>query len=301
MKVRIFCLGIVTMKPTWIIESHLGDQVAFDAIVAYLISHHYPYHTMRFVPFSREPVGEVPKVEGPCIVYGGAGVATLAQNQRWAPGLWTGLEFAPAEYSKHLGSLYLNHEQLICPLDQVVNNVSGCGWTQFFMRPNDDLKAFPGRPSSVGSVRDWVEQMRKQGVLDENNVTVCIAPIREIGREWRTVVVNGWPVAWSLYKQYKQRRDEPTIEPEALETIREAVKLYAPADVFVADVCETADGMKIVEYNTFNSAGLYACDLGKVIGSVSNFVMRPSRVPDDIDTIYQKEIEEMFYGGSIFP
>jgi hypothetical protein len=33
----------------------------------------------------------------------------------------------------------------------------------------------------------------------------------------------------------------------------------------VIDVCETEDGFKIVEINTINSCGFYACDMQKLI------------------------------------
>jgi hypothetical protein len=75
-----------------------------------------------------------------------------------------------------------------------------------------------------------------------------------------------------LYKQYQRVWTERSIEPEARAAVEEAAKLFAPADVYVADVCETDQGMKIIEYNTFNSAGLYACDAGVVIDRVSAWV-----------------------------
>lgn len=43
-------------------------------------------------------------------------------------------------------------------------------------------------------------------------------------------------------------------------------------DVYVVDVCQVGDGFKIVEYNTFNSASLYDCDVAKIIDDVNEFV-----------------------------
>ena len=44
-----------------------------------------------------------------------------------------------------------------------------------------------------------------------------------------------------------------------------------PTDVFVADVAETDGGFKLVELNTFGTAGLYAGDLEAVVRAVSPY------------------------------
>lgn len=261
-------------QPVWLIESHVGDEPGFQAMLKHLREANYPHHIMRFVPFSYDVVGAIPAVASPCIAFGGAGIANYVERTNLRPGVWTGPQFSPTHYADKLRVLYLNHNQILCRLSDVASNASQKGWTQFFMRPDNDLKPFAGRAFDFDEVVKWVSDLKLGNLLDENNHHVSIAPLLNIGREWRTVVVNREPIAWSQYKHDGRRKDSPTIEPAALKAIREAVANYAPADVFVADVCETDDGMKIVEYNTFNSAGLYACDIGEVIDTISAFVMR---------------------------
>jgi hypothetical protein len=40
---------------------------------------------------------------------------------------------------------------------------------------------------------------------------------------------------------------------------------WQPQRAFVLDVAETADGPKIVEINTLNSAGFYAADIQRIV------------------------------------
>lgn len=49
-------------------------------------------------------------------------------------------------------------------------------------------------------------------------------------------------------------------------------------DVFVIDIAEIEAGLKVVEYNTFNTAELYACDLAAVAEAVSTYVERTYKV-----------------------
>jgi hypothetical protein len=261
-------------KPTWLIESHVGDEPGFQAMLTHLRGAAYPHHVMRFVPFSYDVVGDAPDVSGPCIAFGGAGIAEYVKQKDLRPGIWTSDDFSPANYARNLGPLYLNHLQRLCRLSEVTAYASSQGWDHFFLRPDNDLKSFAGRIFSLGEVETWVRQLRDGDLLETHNYQVAVSPLMDVGREWRTVVVNGEPIAWSQYRQDGRRKDHRSITPEALTTIKQAVALFSPADVFVADVCETSAGMKIVEYNTFNSAGLYACDIGHVIDVVSDFVLR---------------------------
>lgn len=48
----------------------------------------------------------------------------------------------------------------------------------------------------------------------------------------------------------------------------EALRRWQPADAFVVDVASGPFGHKVIEVNCFNSAGLYACDPGRIIDAV---------------------------------
>jgi hypothetical protein len=48
---------------------------------------------------------------------------------------------------------------------------------------------------------------------------------------------------------------------------------WQPSGVFVIDISDTEYGLRIVELNGFNSAGIYESNPYKIIDSVENFVM----------------------------
>ena len=47
-----------------------------------------------------------------------------------------------------------------------------------------------------------------------------------------------------------------------------SVDRFQPARAFVLDVADTLEGPKVIEVNNFNSAGLYACDVGKIVDAI---------------------------------
>jgi ATP-grasp domain, R2K clade family 3 len=260
------------MPVTWVLESNVFSERCFDEMVDHLRAHNFPFHIVRIVPFSHELVGATPIINGPCVVYGSLGVQKLAAAHGWKPGVWTSDAFSSRTYSARLGELFLNHELLACRFSDVPTKVLALGWETFFIKPDSDGKAFAGTIIDPAEIDLWVENLRSSGLLAENDFDVVLAKPQALGREWRTVVVGGKVAAFSLYKQYQRVWTERSIDPEARATVERAAKLFAPADVYVADVCETSDGMKIIEYNTFNSAGLYACDTSAVIEEVSALV-----------------------------
>lgn len=260
------------MVVTWVIEKNVFSHRCFDEMITHLRVRAQPHHVVRIIPFSHEVVGEVPIVESPCVVYGSVGVAKLAVKQGWFPGSWSSEELSCTEYVRHLGDIYLNRELVVCRLSEAEERADGLGWENFFIRPNSDGKAFPGGVVSKSYISDWVKQMREAGLLVENDVEVVLAPRQETGREWRTVAVGESIAAFSLYRKHQQKWEERSIDPEALVTVRHAIKRFRPTEVFVVDVCETRDGMKIIEYNNFNTAGLYECDVVAVIDTISEFV-----------------------------
>lgn len=260
------------MSVTWVLESNVFSERCFDEMVDHLRHHAYPFHIVRIIPFSHELVGATPMIEGPCVAYGSLGVQKLVAKQGWMPGVWTSDAFASTTYSARLGGLFLNHGLVRCRFSDVPDRVRVLDWERFFIKPDSDGKAFAGAIVDRTEIDQWLRNLTESGLLAENDFDVVIAQPQALGREWRTVVVGGKVAAFSLYRQHQRVWTARSIEPEALATVERAAELFAPADVFVADVCETNDGMKIIEYNTFNSAGLYACDVSAVIEVISAWV-----------------------------
>jgi hypothetical protein len=144
-----------------------------------------------------------------------------------------------------------------------------------FVKPNTDTKEFAGTVVTAEKLREWVDGMMKSGYLEQSFLDndVLISQPKEIGCEWRIVVVDGKIAAHSVYRQYGIVKPEIWLPKEAEEFIESCISVYNPFPVYVLDVCQVADGSyRVIEMNTFNSAGWYACDVPSVMSSITTFV-----------------------------
>ena len=143
----------------------------------------------------------------------------------------------------------------------------------FFMRPYHDTKSFAGQIINRGDFQDWKEKIRR--IQDENyttistNTLVVVAPLKKILREYRFFIVDGRVITGSLYKM----GDRVTYQENTDDAGAFAQKMtfdFEPSRAFVLDIALTEEGYKVIEANCFNSAGLYACDVNKIVNAVES-------------------------------
>jgi len=256
------------MKTTWVVERNVFDEKCFDEMIEHLKKENYPYHIVKVLPFVHTIEGKVPQIENPVVVYGSIGTQKLAIDHGWEPGVWTGDEISERNSVRNLGKMSLNHDANFCKISQALEYAKEYDGEEWFIKPDSDTKEFAGMIIKTDVFAEWYQQLIDIGYLEHNDFEVMISSPKKLGREWRLVVVFGEVVAYSIYRQYGIVKSERKIIPEVLVFANEVISRYNPFRVYVIDIAETPDGFKIIEYNTFNSAGLYACDVGKIIDSI---------------------------------
>lgn len=280
---------------TWVLESNVFAEVCFDQMVAHFKAKAIPFHVVKIIPFIHEIEGPGPTIEGPVVVYGSIGIQKLTQVKNWIPGVFGDAKaFSETAAGRNLHDLYLNYGQfrysiktLAEKLETILNLMGGLPVakgevppiTEFFIKPDTDTKEFAGQIIAADEFRKWYAGMLKSGYLEENDFDVVISRPKKLGCEWRVVVVDGKISECSIYRQYQMVKPERHILPEVEAVVAEAHSLYQPAPVYVIDVAQVqmADGewvYKVIEYNTFNSAGLYACDATKIIDDINAYIER---------------------------
>lgn len=220
------------------------------------------------------------------VLYGSLEFVRTLQNRdgKWMPGnLGNNSNVTPTEYMATLPlDWFLNRHALFTSWRLFKDR--GPEWCRLFnggteaprvfVRPNTGFKSFAGQ---FVRQSDWaydVEGIDKlSGVMDTTMVMVN-API-ELQGEFRFVIADGRVVTGSEYR-WDGKLD---VRSDFLEDCFEVAKKVAahPWQVDIAytcDVAQTADGPKVVELNGFSSAGLYACDINKVVAAVSKAAWR---------------------------
>lgn len=143
----------------------------------------------------------------------------------------------------------------------------------FFVRPDSPLKPFSGR---VLSKDDLSLQALDHGFYyEDETIPVVVAPVVEVGREWRFVVVDGRVVCGSAYEAgSRQEALGPGAGPAYALASEIASELPSPEPVYVLDVCQTPEGLRLIELNPFSGADLYACDRHAIVKALGDYCQR---------------------------
>lgn len=270
------------MTVTWVLERDVFSEECFYQMVEHFKANNIPYHIVKIIPFIHEIQGKVPEIEGPVVIYGSIGIQKLAERHNWKPGIWTGEKFSEKSLIKNIGKQALNNDMVFCKLKDVLTATTE---SIFFIKPNSDTKDFAGTVMEREDFQDWLDGMLASGYVDQSILETEVGVSRpvNIGCEWRFVVVNGEISSCSYYKQYQRVMPERGATKEVYDYAQWiAWQFENPASVFVMDIAEITDRdysnssapCRVIEYNTFNSAGLYKADVAKVIDDINILVER---------------------------
>lgn len=250
----------------WILQENLINPVTFAEVARLLSARGIAYTPVRLVPILNELDHAAPSPSGQVFVYGSTGLGHVARAQGWRPGYFEeNLDYALM--LANLGSLALNDGAEIGALGTVAPR-----WDRFFVRPILDDKSFAGTVMSRAQFEDFrsgVAEVAADGFTTlRPEDFVAIAPLAEIEAEYRFFVIGGEIVTGSLYKHGDRLRLSADISPAVLRFAQACLTHWQPNAAFALDVAVTEAGPRALEVNSANSAGFYACDIGRIIDAV---------------------------------
>lgn len=257
----------------WAVQTNLGSADDVARLCDTLDRQGVAWSPLRVIPFDDTPP-DVP-AGGRVLFYGST---TLMRNVARA-GLWTpGVFFDEARFAfEALRAGY--GDALLNAASEVVTAGAFAARdldpaAEFFVRPAGDLKEFAGRVVAFAEIAQWREGLGSSNGPLGPDTRIQVAAPQALGREWRTVVVDGAVVAASQYRFQERLAVRAEVPAEVVDFAAQMAARYAPAPVFVLDVGEVEAGLRVVETNCFNSAGWYACDYAAVVRRVTDFVRR---------------------------
>tara|TARA_R110000772_G_scaffold249530_2_gene363878 strand:+ start:45917 stop:46732 length:816 start_codon:yes stop_codon:yes gene_type:complete len=138
--------------------------------------------------------------------------------------------------------------------------------TMIFMRPDSGEKPFT---AGLFDMQDFDKDYNgwiKEGCLPTD--LVLVSTPKNIVSEHRFVC--GFKqdiITYSTYQFQGNTTIVPSAPSEAVKKCKEVLTCIEPPDkIFILDIAQDGDGnFWLMEMNSFNSAGLYACDVGKVL------------------------------------
>jgi len=209
------------------------------------------------------------------VFHGSLGNASRINNElHWTPGSFCPVEaFRCSSWYESARQWLVHRNWRICAANELVanprNTAEQIGATdRLFVRPDSPLKPFSGRVVDVDSLT--LAKLDHGFYYDDDTIPVVVAPIQTIGNEWRFVIANRTVITGSAYDPTTRKPVTAPLDSSAANFASTvAASIPEPATVYILDVCECNDQLRLLELNPFGGADLYACDSNAIIDSVS--------------------------------
>lgn len=133
--------------------------------------------------------------------------------------------------------------------------------TRVFLRPNKDLKDFPGGVKTVEEHIVVIDTHQHNKVFGDIEVQVS-TPVN-IFEERRYFIVEGKVVQGSVYRKEGRIFLLRTTEEEN-RLAQDVADMWLPIENIVMDLALTEEGWKVIEFNCINCSGLYDVDAKKL-------------------------------------
>lgn len=255
----------------WVIQENMHRENGIEELLSLLDRAGISYSLHKVVPF----VGEIEPDIDPkdhVMVVGSYSMRHVARRKGWVPGVFDLGDLTYQDHIEHWGDHMLNADAVFCRFDEVLEKIPS-DWTEFFLRPVVDSKFFAGAVFEYGQFEDWQRKVITVHEEDElsvrANTQVMACSTKVILREYRTWVVDGRVVTASLYKQGNKVLYSSDVDQDILDFAQARASEWQPRRAFVLDVALMPDGSKkVVETNTFNAAGLYAANVGRIVDAI---------------------------------
>lgn len=226
--------------------------------------------------------GVIPKIAGQSLGPGARVVFSgtyplmreIQLKHSWIPGGWCTIEnFDCSEYYQHFSGYLLNEPFRILSIENALAQQKELfeqfgDQDQIFLRPTGMEKLFTGCCVSREDFASILHSVRY------SNRSVLVATPRQILREWRLIVCETAVITASQYRADGDLCPAAGCPSECVQFVEELLTqvTWRPDPIFMLDVCETNDQLRVVELNSFSCSGFYRCDPRPTVAKVIELV-----------------------------
>lgn len=267
---------------TWILDENILDRLTYSSrsLSDVIESCGHRYVLVNVDECGNYPTS-FPDVKGPHVLYGAHQfVKKINPDGRFQPGhLGVNQKTCASEYMSNLPlDWFLNRECQFMTWAMFKNRgrelFQELNTRMLFVRPNSGFKTFAGQRIDLEDLDDHISTLDQiSSVMDDT--LILINRGTPIQGEFRFVVADKQVIAGSEYRwdgKLDIRRDWPQ---ECWDLAQQVAQHEWQVDIaYTCDVALTEKGPRLVELNGFSCAGLYACDLEKVVQGVSKAAAR---------------------------
>lgn len=300
------------MKPKWLISSNCYDDGNPEKMRDAAIRQGCVVNWFKYIPFEQddrqkflfgingEPasISEMSVIDHSgkgiygledCVIsYGSIQLSRLVERAtKWTPGSWTGWDkLACSYYLTHLAQFSIHEDFVFITLGEFIRRpeyyfklIGTTEDSKLFIKPDSNAKEFHGEVVSLSEYDRW----KKFAFCYEpaKELMCLISKPSKIIREWRCVIADRKFVTGSQYRilvkgelSAEPDKDCPKDVQQFVEIIAESTE-FQPSAIYCMDIGETIDGrLKLIEIGGVNCAGLYCCDIDKIVEKANEIAVR---------------------------
>ena len=258
---------------TWVIQTNFIDPIQISQIIDVLDSNSIPYVGVHLLPFTDELtlLGSLP--EGNKVVpYGTCKLTRLAQLHNWTGMFFDEHKFRVDTWLKNRNDMLNGDVQIMTAKEAAVCFASVPADDMYFIRPVKDLKEFNGTVTNAAEISRWTKSVESGNFDVSEDTLVAISPAQKIHAEWRWFIVGGKVVSGSVYRMRGQKLVQREHDIDVINQAQSLADKWLPHETCVMDVAYTPNGVKVIEFNCFNSSGFYYHDINAIVLAVTKYL-----------------------------
>jgi len=256
----------------WVIQDNFRDEKNYQPLLEQLDRQKVPYQICKMIPFGKTIEPDIDRTD-PVFVIGATSLKYVAEKKGWQPGYLDGINYE--DLLQNYGDRMLNNGGIVSTLAGATKH-----WENFFCRPCLDGKQFSGMRTTWEQFEDWRQRVIALDGQENSWVSlkaedrIFCGPMKNIYAEYRFWVVDGKAITASLYKRGGRVLYSGEVDGAIYYYAQETADIWQPNRAFVLDIAVVEDEQdgrgefRVIEINSINSAGLYACDMGKFVAAI---------------------------------
>lgn len=263
------------MKVTWVVQTNMGNESDIYKYVKGIKESGATVIEIEYIPFS----DELPQlqIDGPVIFYGTVGfINKVSESEQWPLAVFADKDtFTYELWAKNYGDMLLNSPDGVEMMQLGEFNLDGRDPEDYiFVRPQHDTKSLVGSVMKNKDFYNWANRVKGGGYENLSESTpIIIGTPYGIEAEWRLFIIDHKVVQASKYYERGKLKKVIGAPQKVIDFANKAIKRWSPVRAYVLDVCISADNCYIVEAQSFNSAGTYACDTKELAEAVNKVAL----------------------------
>lgn len=258
---------------TWAIQTNLIQDFTVQSVWYAAIENGCRVQEIVVIPFQDEfgNEDEIANFDGVVIPYGSCKLTRISEERNWRGNCYVPETFRTNVWNEKRSDM-LNadsHQMMVKETAEFFKNTPDD--EQWFIRPVQDLKQFSGTVCDVADIKQWMSSTKSGNFSFGDETQIIVAPVKKLYSEARFFVVGGKVIDGSYYRMGGRLISSHITQPEVIDSAQELADKWLPHECCVIDIADTDDGLKVIEFNTFNSSGFYDHDIPKIVKEMTQW------------------------------